>query len=418
MCIPSMGGDPVLIVDDNPASLKLLRVLLAAESYEVRTANTSEEALAVLESFRPRLILADIELPGIDGLDLTRRLKSNPATRDIIVVAITAYAMAGDEEKALHAGCSGYVTKPVDTRTLSATVKRHLESNQARPAFEAGDYHDLLAEIRASFLIQGGDEGDGLLRGLKHGFDADRAQRIAHRWAGIAETLGFSEIAGKARWIADFLANPSKHNKQDSGMMAAGECVSRLRSELLSILQAFSEALQGKQETPALPPPVWQLLSRKMFAVIGFEQAEAARITRALAHARSRSHVFENVPDTGTLHPFHAVVVNVCREQSAFSWIHTGVFAASDKPILFVGSAETLLRREPGIPERSCDFLLGPWDSDELVFRAYRLFSSDTDCSLAAPPALNRELGSAPMLPSSAMDRTVNCNPSFRPGSP
>lgn len=395
MCIPSMGGDPVLIVDDNPASLKLLRVLLAAESYEVRTANTSEEALAVLESFHPRLILTDIELPGIDGLDLTRRLKSDPATRDIIVVAITAYTMPGDEEKALRAGCSGYVTKPIDTRTLPASVKRHLESNQARPAFEAGDYHDLLAEIRASFLIQGGDEGDGLLRGLQHGFDADRAQRIAHRWAGIAGTLGFSEIAGKARWIADFLANPSKHNRADSGIIDAGECVSRLRSELLSILQTFSEALQGKRETPALPPPVWQLLSRKTFAVIGFEHAEAARITRALAHARSLSHVFKDVPDTGTLQPFHAVVVNVCREQSASSWIHTGVFAAGDKPILFVGSAETLLRREPGIPERSCDFLLGPWDTDELVFRAYRLFSPDADCALAAPPALNRAIGSA-----------------------
>jgi hypothetical protein len=83
--------------------------------------------------------------------------------------------------------------------------------------------------------------------------------------------------------------------------------------------------------------------------------------------------------------------VNVCREQSVFSWIHTGVFAASDKPILFIGSAETLLRREPGIPERSCDFLLGPWDTDELVFRAYRLFSSNADHASAAPPALNHQ---------------------------
>jgi two-component system cell cycle response regulator DivK len=387
-----MGGDPVLIVDDNPANLKLLRVLLAAESYEVRTANTSEEALAVLENFRPRLILTDIELPGMDGLDLTRRLKSNPATRDIIVLAITAYAMAGDEEKALRAGCSGYVTKPVDTRAFPATVKLHLASKQAaRPAFEAGDYHDLLAELRTSFLVQGGEEGDGLLRGLKHGFDADRAQRIAHRWAGIAGTLGFSEIVGKARGIADFLANPGEQNEQASGIIAVGECVSRLRSELLSILQMFSEAVQGKRETPAVPLAVCRVLSQKMFAVIGFEHPEAARITRALAHARSLSRVFEDVPDTGALRPFHAVVVNVCREQSASSWTHTGVFAASDKPILFIGSAETLLRRESEISERSCDFLLGPWDTDELVFRAYRLFSANADRASAAPPVLHDE---------------------------
>jgi two-component system cell cycle response regulator DivK len=404
MCIQSMGGDPVLIVDDNPTNLKLLRVLLAAESYEVRTANTSEEALAILEDFRPRLILTDIELPGIDGLELTRRLKSNPATRDIIVVAITAYAMAGDAEKALRAGCNGYVTKPVDTRTLAATVKLHLESKQAaRPAFEAGDYHDLLAELRTSFLIEGGEEGDGLLRGLQHGFDADRAQRIAHRWAGIAGTLGFAEIVSKAHGIADFLAKPGKQNEQDSRVIAAGECVSRLRSELLSILQLFSDAVQGKREAPALPPAVWQVLSHKMFAVIGFEHPEAARITRALAHARSLSHVFKDAPDTGALQPFHAIIVNVCREQSVSSWVHTGVFAASDKPILFIGSAETLLRREPGIPERSCDFLLGPWDTDELVFRAYRLFSSNADRALAAPPALHY----APEPP-------VNLEPAFK----
>src|ERR1700686_3670830 len=102
-----MGGDPVLIVDDNPANLKLLRVLLAAESYEVRTANSSEDALAVLENFRPRLILTDIELPGIDGLDLTRRLKSDPATSDIIILAITASPRAGGERKGRRAAARG-----------------------------------------------------------------------------------------------------------------------------------------------------------------------------------------------------------------------------------------------------------------------------------------------------------------------
>src|SRR6266700_384997 len=170
-----MAGDPVLIVDDNPANLKLLRVLLEAESYQVRTANTSEEALAVLESFHPRLVLTDIQLPGMDGLEFTRRLKSNPATRDIVVLALTAYALAGDEERAHRAGCSGYVTKPVDTRTLPATVKLHLEPRQAaRPAFEAGDYHDMLAELRTSFLVEGEEEARELLHRLQCGFDAGR----------------------------------------------------------------------------------------------------------------------------------------------------------------------------------------------------------------------------------------------------
>jgi CheY-like chemotaxis protein len=123
-----MAGEPILAVDDNAANLKLVRVVLQLEGYDVRTATTADEALAVLETFRPRLILMDIQLPGIDGLELTRRLKADPATRDTIILALTAYAMKGDEQKALEAGCDGYVTKPIDTRTLPGVVAAFLRS--------------------------------------------------------------------------------------------------------------------------------------------------------------------------------------------------------------------------------------------------------------------------------------------------
>ena len=121
-----MAGEPILIVDDNPVNLKLARVLLLTEGYEVRTAGHAEEALAVLQSFQARLVLMDIQLPGMDGLELTRRLKADPATRGTIIVALTAYAMKGDEEKALAAGCDGYVSKPIDVRTLPNIVAGYL----------------------------------------------------------------------------------------------------------------------------------------------------------------------------------------------------------------------------------------------------------------------------------------------------
>ncbi len=121
-----MGGERILIVDDNVMNLKLARVLLATEGYEVRTATDAGEALDVLKEFRPRLILMDIQLPGMDGLELTRRLKGDPATRDITVLALTAYAMKGDEEKALDAGCDGYIPKPIDTRALPGVVAAYL----------------------------------------------------------------------------------------------------------------------------------------------------------------------------------------------------------------------------------------------------------------------------------------------------
>ena len=131
-----MAGEAILIVDDNAVNLKLLRITLAVAGYNVQTAIDAEQALSVLASFRPRLILMDIQLPGMDGLELTRRLKADPATRDAIVLAVTAYAMKGDEQRALEAGCDGYVTKPIDTRTLAGTIARSLEQksrNESRP---------------------------------------------------------------------------------------------------------------------------------------------------------------------------------------------------------------------------------------------------------------------------------------------
>ena len=117
-----MAGEPILIVDDNLTNLKLARVLLAGEGYVVRTAADAEEAMAVLEEFRPRLILMDIQLPGMDGLELTRRIKADPAMAAVTILALTAYAMKGDQDRILAAGCDGYVTKPIDTRALPGVI--------------------------------------------------------------------------------------------------------------------------------------------------------------------------------------------------------------------------------------------------------------------------------------------------------
>jgi two-component system cell cycle response regulator DivK len=119
-----MAGEPILIIDDNPQNLKLARLILANQGYDVRTAADAEQALETLASYRPRLILMDLQLPGMDGLTLTRRLKGDPSRRDIPIVALTAYAMKGDEEKARDAGCDAYVTKPIDMAALRALVAK------------------------------------------------------------------------------------------------------------------------------------------------------------------------------------------------------------------------------------------------------------------------------------------------------
>jgi two-component system, cell cycle response regulator DivK len=122
-----MREKSVLIVDDNPINMKLVRVLLTGEGYDVRTAGDAVEALAVLKQWQPNLILMDIQLPGIDGLELTRQLKADSTTGHITIIGLTAYAMKGDEERILAAGCDGYIAKPIDTRTLPHLIATLIE---------------------------------------------------------------------------------------------------------------------------------------------------------------------------------------------------------------------------------------------------------------------------------------------------
>ena len=112
----------VLVVDDSPMIVKLLRVLLTSAGYEVRTAGGADAALAVLAEFHPGLILMDVQMPEVDGLTLTRRLKADPRYRDIAIIAVTAFAMKGDEARVRDAGCDGYVTKPIDTSALLGVI--------------------------------------------------------------------------------------------------------------------------------------------------------------------------------------------------------------------------------------------------------------------------------------------------------
>ncbi len=122
-----MTGEAVLVVDDNEQNLKLARVLLQGARYTVHTAVDAASAQAVLDQVVLRLVLMDLQLPDLDGLELTRRLKAQPRFAGLRVVALTAYAMKGDREKALAAGCDGYVTKPIDSDLLLRTVAEQLK---------------------------------------------------------------------------------------------------------------------------------------------------------------------------------------------------------------------------------------------------------------------------------------------------
>jgi two-component system, cell cycle response regulator DivK len=125
-----MSGQPiVLLIEDNEANSMLETAVLEREGFHVEVAASAAEATRLLRAVVPAVILVDVQLPDKDGLTYTRELRADRATSRIPIVALTAHAMAGDRKRALEAGCAGYLSKPIDTRTLGADVRRFLNGS-------------------------------------------------------------------------------------------------------------------------------------------------------------------------------------------------------------------------------------------------------------------------------------------------
>ena len=122
-----MAGKRILIVEDDPVSRKLVRDVLQANGYETEEVTNGEAAVIRAAELRPDLIVMDIRLPGIDGLEATRRLKSDPSTEGITVIAVTAHAMPEDEARILAAGCQAYLSKPLRFAEFVSVVKGLLD---------------------------------------------------------------------------------------------------------------------------------------------------------------------------------------------------------------------------------------------------------------------------------------------------
>jgi len=119
-------GDRILVVEDNPLNLKLVRDVLAVLGYDVVAATTGEEGVRLAHECAPDLVLMDLQLPGIDGVEALRRLRRDPVVADVPVVAVTAFAMKGDEERIRNGGCEAYISKPISVMHFLDVVRKHL----------------------------------------------------------------------------------------------------------------------------------------------------------------------------------------------------------------------------------------------------------------------------------------------------
>ena len=127
MAVPAIR---VVVVDDNPINLELMTILLESEGFHVEAVEHAEEALRRIRANPPDLLVADVQLPGMSGLNLLRQVRSDAATEDLCAIVVTSYAMTSDEQKAYEAGCDGYIRKPIDTRTFGREVAAFVRSRQ------------------------------------------------------------------------------------------------------------------------------------------------------------------------------------------------------------------------------------------------------------------------------------------------
>ncbi|MBK9169172.1 MAG: response regulator [Bryobacterales bacterium] len=362
----------VLIVDDNRTNLKLTQVLLEAEGFAVRTAGDAESALRTLQEYTPALILMDVQMPGMDGLELTRHLRADPAYVHVPIIALTAYAMKGDAEQALAAGCTAYVSKPVDTRTLPDLLRNHLRLASGQTAAEdpRERLESTVEEAREEFIREGREESRRLLHQLENGGAGEAGeavQSIAHRWAGLGATLGLPEISREAQSLEETL-----RSQPSAPASAVRDAAGRLAG-------LFAEA-----SDPSGATLLWRRLLGKRLGLVGFPETGIGALEAAAGpglieirplDVRSPAEVDPGVAD--------ALVVYLSGSAAEAAWIDPQVLRGSRIPVLLAGPPPLLLRYAGSALLGARGFLMEPWTPEELLARVFVALSP-----AAAPPPI------------------------------
>ena len=362
-----MSAEFILIVDDTPVNLKLTRILLVNEGYKVLTASSAEEALELLGTYHPALVLADIQLPGMDGLEFTRRVKQNHSTRDIVVVALTAFAMKGDEQKAVEAGCDGYITKPIDTRTLGERIRYYLSQRTgSHPASGANDPAGRankesisaaeMAALRRRFLAEGQERTQQLLLDLDGPFNATDAAHSVHNWIGAGGLLGCVAISRLAREVEGLLLERPLDNAQ-------------LRESLTNLVIAFNSPREAREKP--VPETIVHALAGRQIAVAGLPRNEKERLCVALERAQAKPCFFNasDPADSPESMDCDLAVVYVDSENNGASWLDPSSPAALRRPSVFVGNRDILLSLPRDVQSMAREYLMDSWLPDEALVR-------------------------------------------------
>ncbi|MCU1234827.1 MAG: response regulator receiver protein [Candidatus Solibacter sp.] len=363
-----MAGETILVVDDSAVNLKLAAAVLRSDGYRVILATSAEQALMTLRTTLPDLVLVDIQLPGMSGLEMTRQLREETRTRDLRIVVLSAAVEQGCEQQAFEAGCDGFIGKPIDTRTLGARLRTFIDgatipsdppqssegsANGGAPAglSLAGPE---MESLRRTFLTDGLRQVRRMMEFAGSAWDGEGAARHFHQWAGSAGALGYPELGERARNAEALLARPAW-----------------TQADLRIVLSALAEAFAGPREaadTP-IPPAIAQALERKRIALVGFADEEAERICVACEKVRALPRLFaaDEPADSESIHECSVVMVHVREETRNLPWLQPDF--AGRLPLVLVGTRDDLIALPPAVQTRACEFLIDGWQPEEVVMR-------------------------------------------------
>jgi len=350
----------------------------------------------LLGVFRPDLILADIRLPGMDGLEMARRVKKNPQTRTIKVVAVTSSAQADDILRAAEAGCDAYLTRPIETQVLASRIREVLDravkvpADHRLPSPKAPEPAPVPAPLpapaaaeieglRSLFLSEGEAKTREMLENLNAGLDTGVAARQLHSWIGSAGLLGHLELSQMVRTLEQMLLQPPYDWQA-------------VREHLSTLLLTFSELRQSAEA--AIPDRVAEALRGKRVALVGFLSDAADKMCAALAQVGARPRLFD-VSDGPEYHPVQecdVVVVQVGPQTLHSVWINEAGAVAAAQRLVLAGQRRDLLELPSSVLSREVELLAEPWDVEEILLRLHMAISRRRPDHAAAMPAAAAEV--------------------------
>jgi two-component system cell cycle response regulator DivK len=366
-----MSDKSILVVDDVPVNLKLTDILLRREGFKVHTSADAEQALALLRGFHPDLMLVDIELPGMDGFSLTRRIKENPSTKDIVVIALSARASSGDDQKAYAAGCDGYITKPIDSATLVSSIRGHLNRQpgnlekreqdrrfaSAAPPERTVSEEDDIETLRRRFLEEGALQSRQMLESLTKNLEVQKSSRLLHSWVGAAGILGYMAISNLARQAEEALA-------------VTPPDLEILHESLSDLALAFQDPLESVPQQQ-IPVSITQALTSQSIGLIGFGADEMERVCSALEQVGARPRLFHPADplNAGSVQDCRAMLMAVTPETVNTPWMAPNAALPADQPLVLAGKRDQIMALDVAVQSRASEFLIDGWQPEEALLR-------------------------------------------------